>query len=73
MREVLCGQGKFTLDEDDDVVTQYDHEGRVVGIFKATDTPTLRQWIIEKTPVPTGRPLGVEPREKKYCTPRFKP
>lgn len=58
MREVHCGQAKFILN-DDDVVMQYDHEGRVVGIFKASDTPTLRQWIMEKAPKPpTGRPNG---------------
>jgi hypothetical protein len=46
MREVRCGLGKFTL-SDDDVVMQYDHEGCVVGIFRASDTPTLRKWLLE--------------------------
>ena len=73
MREVQCGLAKFVLDEDDDVVTQYGPQGEVVGIFKATDTPTLRQWIIEKAPKPpTGRPTGVTPNEKRYCQPRFR-
>lgn len=68
MREVQCGQAKFIL-SDDDVVTQYDPEGKVVGIFKASDTPTLRQWIIEKAPKPPcGRPNKIpeQPRES-HC------
>lgn len=73
MREVICGQGKFILNEDSNVVTQYGPNGEVVGIFKASDTPTLRQWIIEKAPKPpTGRPNGVTPNEKQYCQPRFR-
>lgn len=67
MREVQCGLAKFVLD-DDDVVTQYGPHGEVVGIFSASDTPTLRQWIIEKAPKPpTGRPNGAvtqKPREQ---------
>lgn len=73
MREVICGQGKFVLNEDSDVVTQYGPNGEVVGIFRASDTPTLRQWILEKAPKPpTGRPNGVTPSEKQYCQPRFR-
>lgn len=73
MREVHCGEAKFVLNEDEDVVWQYDHTGQVVGIFSASDTPTLRQWIIEKAPKPpTGRPNGVTPSEKRYCQPRFR-
>ena len=44
IHEVKCGLGRFTVDEHE-VVTQYDPDGVVVGIFKATDTPNLRHWI----------------------------
>lgn len=47
MHEAFCGAGKFTIDENE-TVTQYDHTGAVVGIFSASDTPTLRAWIVEK-------------------------
>lgn len=69
MREVRCGEGRFVLNDDTNVVTQYDHMGQVVGIFSASDTPTLRQWIIEKAPKPpTGRPNKIpeQPRES-HC------
>ena len=44
-----CGAGRFTVDENE-TITQYDHTGSVVGIFSASDTPTLRAWIAEKRP-----------------------
>lgn len=46
---VVCGTGRFTVDENE-TVTQYDHTGAVVGIFTASNTPTLRAWIVERSP-----------------------
>ena len=54
-RTVYCGSGKFTLDEND-VVTQYDSTGRVVGIFSASDTPNLRTWLAKEQPKELGGP-----------------
>lgn len=46
--DIKCGAGRFTIDEND-TVTQYDHLGVVVGIFRASDTPSLRAWIAQRS------------------------
>jgi len=56
LRTVMCGNARFTIDSLD-VVTQYDHTGRVVGIFKAEDTPNLRTWMSKNDDTYPGRPL----------------
>jgi hypothetical protein len=66
---VRCGLGKFELD-DNGVVTQYDHNGAVVGIFKASDTPTLLTWIRTTEERPGRGPItlpagGTEKRETR--------
>ena len=68
--DVKCGAGRFTVD-DYETVTQYDHTGRVVGIFRASDTPTLRAWIIERA-VPNPRRGIIAPLPERRINPRTK-
>jgi len=55
IRTVTCGTARFTIDKSE-VVTQYDHIGRVVGIFRAEDTPNLRTWLSRHDETYLGRP-----------------
>lgn len=55
---VVCGLGKFTLDTLD-VITQYDHLGRVVGILSASSVPNLRAWMVENKRREVGGTLRV--------------
>ena len=65
-----CGAGRFTIDEYD-IITQYDHTGRVVGLFRASDTPHLCAWIAERSPLNTRRGI-IAPLPERRINPRTK-